>query len=121
MEKSQMDVNPIQGFFMGILSLLDKVTATPLSDLMFGLLINPDVKAALEGTADNAYARFLKYTILYEKGGANFGYTFPDLRLLIPDEGVLLIRSKCIMDADKDWSDMTQKPIRAYQGTILRR
>ena len=122
MEKSQMDVNPIQGFFMGILSLLDKVTATPLQDLMFGLLVNPDVRAALEGTADNAYARFLKYTILYEKGGANFGYTFPDLRLLIPDEGVLLIRSKCIMDADKDWDEMTQRPVRAaYQGTILRR
>ncbi len=67
MEKADTRADAEQGLYLGIFSLLDKITDTPLESLLSQLRSDREVRAALLGSAENEYAAFLQYAIEYEK------------------------------------------------------
>ena len=121
MEKSITNANPTQGFFLGLLSLLDSVTGTSLQDLLQDLQVHPLVRMALEGPGENEYTKYLQYAMIYERGGESYGYKLPQIRFTIPEETVSLIYMQAMRDADAAWAGMVTKALTAYQGTILKR
>ena len=99
MERSDTELDPRQGFLMGMFSLLDKVMGSSLENLIVDLNLEPELKAAMLGREENEYSLFLQYAVIYEM--ANPRLLFPDIRLRIPPEQVSPLYMECIADTDR--------------------
>lgn len=99
MERSDTELDPRQGFLMGLFSLLDRVMGVSMESLIADLNLTPELKAALLGREENEYSLFLQYAVIYEM--ANPRLLFPDIGLRIGGEEVSTIYMECIADTDR--------------------
>ncbi len=104
-QSARTSVSKEQGFFMGLLSLLDQVTGMPLENILDELTVCAEAEEALRGTADeeNEYAAFLKYAIAYEE--ASDAAQFPDIKLRLGERRVSNLYMECMEDTDKAFAD----------------
>ncbi len=96
-----------QGFFMGVISLLDQVTGSTLDSVLDELKLSEGAEAALMGTEENEYSLFLQYAIAYEQ--ASNAMYFPDIKLRLGDRRVSNIYMECMEDTDKAFSEDENK------------
>ncbi len=88
-----------QGFYMGLLSMLDQVTGTPLDAILAELRLCPEAEAALRGTAQNDYYKFLQYALAYDQASGSM--QFPNIGLYIEDRYVSGLYMECMEETDK--------------------
>lgn len=88
-----------QGFYMGLLSMLDQVTGTPLDTILAELRLCPEAEAALRGTAQNEYYKFLQYALAYDQASGSM--QFPNIGLYIEDRYVSGLYMECMEETDK--------------------
>ncbi|MBE7009243.1 MAG: EAL domain-containing protein [Ruminococcaceae bacterium] len=98
-QNSETMANKDQGFFLGMMSLLDQVTGTQLNNLLAELKLSPEAEAALLGTRDNEYATFLQYAMAYEQ--ASGAMSFPSIRLMLDERYVSNLYMECMEETDQ--------------------
>ena len=103
MRNSNTDLKPDKGFFVGMLSLLDQLTGQPLPNALNELQLDPEIAAALLGTIDSGYVRFLQYVIAYEN--ANGRMAMPNIGLRINERQVSTLYMECMQETDKAMAD----------------
>lgn len=117
MTHSDTELEPRQGFLMGMFSLLDKVMGVRLENLLQGMQLEPALKDALLGRRENEYSLYLQYVVIYEMGNP---------RLILPDIGLhpgiegMKVYMASMTDTDVAFDAVGPRVIRAYSGTILR-
>ena len=97
-ENADTDLDPRQGFLLGLFSLLYRVMGISMERLLDDLNVLPPLRAALLGTEENEYARFLQYAVVYEM--ANPRLILPELKLNIDFVDVEELYVRCIADTD---------------------
>ncbi len=70
MDEAGAKDEPILGFFLGIFSLIDQITDTPLENLLNQLRLERSVKDVLLGKEQGSLAAYLHYAEVYEETGA---------------------------------------------------
>ena len=95
---SETELNPGQGFLMGMFSLLDTVTGVSLQNLLRDMRLDTVAKNAILGREENEYSLFLSYAVIYE---------MDNVRLILPDIGLKLANrerdsmyQRCALEAD---------------------
>lgn len=102
-QNSETTIQKEQGFYMGMVSLLDQVTGTSLESILAELALSPAAEAALRGTEDNEYAAFLQYAMAYEQASGTM--QFPNIRLRLGERNVSNLYMECMADTDKAFAD----------------
>ncbi len=104
-QNAQTMVSKEQGFFMGVLSLLDQVTGMTTENILSELTLAPDAMGALRGAsaAENEYAAFLRYAMAYEQASSTA--QFPDIKLRLGERRVSNLYMECMEDTDKAFAD----------------
>ena len=102
MENSDTDLDPRQGFLLGLFSLLDTVMGVRMESLIADLNLMPALKAALLGKEENEYSLFLQYAVIYEM--ANPRLILPDIRLRLNWDELSTLYMECIADKDEAFS-----------------
>ena len=102
-QNSETSIAKEQGFFMGMLSLLDQVTGTSIDGILEDLTLAPGAEAALRGTEKNEYAAFLEYAKDYEMASGTV--QFPNIRLRLGERRVSNLYMECMADTDKAFAD----------------
>ena len=97
------DIAADQGFYAGMVSLLDQVTGVPMDTLLDELKLSPMLDAALRATSPNAYAAFLLYAISYETGADCS--QIPDIKLRLNDRQVSTLYMQCMAETDKAFAE----------------
>ncbi len=104
MEESNENVDSDQGFLLGVFSLLDRIFAVPMEQLLRDMRLGPDIKCVLLGQGENRYTKYLKYSILYEmKNGRGF---LPKLNLTLDDWEVADMYRRCAAETHYAFSQM---------------
>ena len=88
-----------QGFYMGMISLLDQVTGTSIGTILTELKLCPEAEAALRNRGQNEYLKFLQYAVAYDQ--ASGSTHFPDLKLHIEDRYVSTLYMECMEETDR--------------------
>ena len=88
-----------QGFYMGMISLLDQVTGTSVGTILTELRLCPEAEAALRGRGQNEYAKFLQYAVAYDQASGSMH--FPDIKLQIEDRFVSGLYMECMEETDR--------------------
>ena len=117
MENADTELQPRQGFLMGMFSLLDRVMGIQLQTLLKDLNLEPALKDALLGKAENEYSMFLQYAVIYEM--ANERLILPDIGLRINEIQVSHLYMQCIADTDAAFEGVVA-PTGVYRGNLLR-
>ena len=102
-QNSETSIHREEGFFLGLISLLDQVTGSTLDSLLTELKVEPGAEAALKGTEENEYSKFLQYAMAYEMASGNV--QFPDIKLRLGDRRVSNLYMECMADTDKAFAD----------------
>lgn len=102
-QNSETSINREEGFFLGLISLLDQVTGSTLDSILTELKVEPGAEAALKGTEENEYSKFLQYAMAYEMASSNV--QFPDIKLRLGDRRVSNLYMECMSDTDKAFAD----------------
>ena len=105
-----------QGFFMGLMSLLDQVTGSSFENILEELKLAPEAEAALLGTRDNEYSTFLQYAKAYEQ--ASGGMQFPDIGLYLDERYVSNLYMECMEETDRLFVEEKEKPIPVTSTTM---
>ena len=88
-----------QGFYMGMISLLDQVTGTSIGTILTELRLCPEAEAALRGRGQNEYMNFLQYAVAYDQASGSMH--FPDIKLYIEDRYVSALYMECMEETDR--------------------
>ncbi len=102
-QNSETSLPKEQGFFMGLISLLDQVTGSAIESILSELVINPSAAAALLGEEENEYSAYLQYAMAYEQ--ASNAMYFPDIKLRLGDRHVSNLYMECMEDTDKAFAE----------------
>jgi EAL and modified HD-GYP domain-containing signal transduction protein len=108
-QNSETMVSKEQGFFLGMISLLDQVSGTPMQNVLEELKLSPEAEAALLGTRDNDYTPFLQYAIAYEQASGSM--QFSNIRLMIDERYVSNLYMECMEETDRLFVEEKEKPI----------
>ncbi|MBQ9346370.1 MAG: EAL domain-containing protein, partial [Oscillibacter sp.] len=121
-ENADSSVQPGQGFFVGLISLLDQVMGVRLPDILADLNLGPALKAALLGREENDYSLFLQYAVIYEMNNPRL--ILPNLRIKLSDREVADIFQRCQDEAVISLENIGNGNMigvgPAYQGNIIR-
>ncbi len=93
-----------QGFLLGMFSLLDRILGTRLDEMLNDLELDEELKAALLEKADNKYATFLEFVIVYEM--ENPRLLFPDIHLRITEDEVRSLYRQCEAETDAAFKNL---------------
>lgn len=104
MKYSNRDMNPQEGFILGMFSLLPQVTGANMEELLQGLNLSDRLKAALLGQEENEYTDFLQYAVIYEM--ENERLILPDIGLTLTTEDVATLYEKCQSATDKTFAKL---------------
>ena len=96
---SNTTIQKEQGFYMGMISLLDQVTGSSLGTILEELRLCPEAEAALRGRGQNEYTKFLQYAVAYDQ--ASGSAHFPDIGLYIEDRYVSGLYMECMQETDR--------------------
>lgn len=96
---SNTTIQKEQGFFMGMISLLDQVTGNKLEATLSELRLCPEAEAALRGRGQNEYSKFLQYAVVYDQASGTA--QFPDIGLYIEDRYVSGLYMECMEETDR--------------------
>ena len=122
MENADTSAQPGQGFFVGLISLLDQVMGIQLADLVTDLNMGSAQKAALLGKGENEYSLFLQYAVIYEMH--NDRLILPTIHLRVDARMVGDFYQACVSEAEKNMESLSNGGmiggIQAYQGTLIR-
>ncbi len=88
-----------QGFYMGMVSMLDQVTGMTRDAILSELRLSPEAEAALRGTEQNEYSKFLQYAMAYDQASGSM--QFPNIGLYIEDRYVSGLYMECMEETDK--------------------
>ena len=113
---SDTTIQKEQGFFMGMISLLDQVTGSKLEATLSELHLCAEAEAALRGRGQNEYSKFLQYAVAYEQASGTM--QFPDIGLYIEDRFVSALYMECMEETDRAFAteDRERSPI--YPGAL---
>lgn len=103
MQNSEVAIAKEQGFFMGVISLLDQLTGSTIDNILAELPLPQGAQDALLGTEENEYSAFLQYAMAYEQ--ASNAMYFPDIKLRLGDRRVSNLYMECMEDTDKAFSE----------------
>ncbi len=103
-----------QGFFMGMISLLDQVTGSSIDAILAELRLCPEAEAALRGTEQNEYSRFLQYALAYDQASGSM--QFPNIGLYIEDRYVSGLYMECMEETDKAFAVDDKDKMPTYSG-----
>ncbi len=103
MQNSEVTIAREQGFFLGMISLLDQLTGSSIETILSELHAPPGAQAALLGTEENEYSAFLQYAMAYEQ--ASNAMYFPDIKLRLGDRRVSNLYMECMEDTDKAFTE----------------
>ncbi|MBQ9458460.1 MAG: EAL domain-containing protein [Oscillospiraceae bacterium] len=115
-QNSETMISKEQGFFLGMMSLLDKVSGTPMETVLSELKLSPEAEAALLGTRDNVYTMFLQYAVAYEQ--ATGSMQFPSVKLMIDERYVSNLYMECMEETDRLFIEEKEKPVAAAPTTM---
>ncbi|MBE7004383.1 MAG: EAL domain-containing protein [Ruminococcaceae bacterium] len=115
-QNSETMVNKEQGFFLGMMSLLDQVTGTTLDTILAELKLSPEAETALRGTRDNEYATYLQYAMAFEQTSGSM--QFPNIRLMLDERYVSKLYMECMEETDRLFVEEKEKPIPSTSTTI---
>lgn len=120
-EHSDSGLASIQGFFLGMVSLLDKVMGVTTESLLSDLNLSAAMRAALLGREENEYTPFLQYAMVYEMATGQL--ILPDIGLRLDNRQVSKLYMECIAESDTAFSNLEANPanLSVYQGTLIRR
>ncbi len=88
-----------QGFYMGLISMLEQVTGMTLDAILSELRLSPEAEAALRGTEQHEYYKFLQYAMAYDQASGSM--QFPNIGLYIEDRYVSGLYMECMEETDK--------------------
>ena len=106
-----------QGFYMGMISLLDQVTGTSLGAILTELPLCPEAEAALRGRGQNEYSKFLQYAVAYDQASGSMH--FPDIKLYIEDRFVSGLYMECMEETDRVFASGDKDRSAVISGTGL--
>lgn len=116
-QKTDTGALPEQGFFMGVISLMDKVTGVSVENLLSELKLLPAAEAALRGTEENEYSKFLQYAAVYEMRSNRV--RLPDIGLDLDGRQVSSLYMECMTETDKAFAESDDSGVQVYQGNLL--
>ncbi len=93
-----------QGFLLGMFSILDKILATRLEELLNDIDLDSELKAALLEKADNKYTTFLQFVFIYEM--ENPRLLFPDIHLRLNKSEVTALYKQCEAETDTAFENL---------------
>lgn len=96
---SDTTIQKDQGFYMGMISLLDQVTGSSLGAILSELHLCPEAEAALRGRGQNEYSKFLQYAVTYDQPSGMM--QFPNIGLQIEDRYVSALYMECMEETDR--------------------
>lgn len=102
MEGAGMD--GAEGFLLGMFSLLDRILDTRMDELVEGLGMNPGIRDALTGAAENSYTMWLQYVMLYEMQNPNL--ILPELPVSLGAEEIRSLYEDCSFEAEDQVYDL---------------
>lgn len=106
-QNSETMISKEQGFFVGLISLLDQVTGSPIDTILRELKLCPEAEAALRGTQDNDYNMFLQYAKAYDQASPTT--QFSSLRLYLDERYVSNLYMECMEETDKAFYEEKEK------------
>ncbi len=102
-QNSETTIPKEQGFFMGLISLLDQVTGSTIETILNELPLSEEAEMALLGEAKNEYSDFLEYAKSYEQMSGTM--SFPIIKLRIDERYVSSLYMECMEDTDKAFTE----------------
>ena len=114
---SSTTIQKEQGFFMGMISLLDQVTGSTVDAIIKELPLCAEAEAAVLGTGQNEYSKFLQYAMAYDQASGTM--QFPNIGLYIEDRYVSGLYMECMEETDRAFSteDRDRNPL-MYPGAL---
>ena len=110
-EGSDTRIQPGQGFFLGLTSLLDRTIGVGTAELAEGVDMDPEMEAALMGRAENAWSRLLQFAAIYEMG--NDRLILPDIALRLSPRDTAALYTRCAAETDEAFPRMDRPVLRA--------
>ena len=104
MANSDTRLDHKQGFLLGMFSQLDKVMGMRIETLLADLELEPDMRDALLGKAENEYSLYLQYAMIYELG--NTKLILPDIHTRYSEEQVQRLYRRCVEETDTLFASM---------------
>ena len=98
------EIKPIQGFYVGVVSLLDQILPVSKEELISELRLDEEAKAALLGEEENEYSDFLQYVDAYEKT-LEVPEDIP-VRLKISDRQLYALYEECRKETDSAFESL---------------
>ena len=117
-DNAETEIEPREGFLLGVFSLLDQVLGTQMETILEGMRLHRALKNALLGREENEYSMFLQYVVISELGNPRL--ILPDIHLKITEKEVSRIYMSSIADTDTAFTENDPRAVRTYTGTILR-
>ena len=102
-QNAQTSIHREEGFFLGVLSLLDQLSGAEMATIVAELQVEPGAEKALLGEEQNEYAMFLQYAKAYEM--ASDAAQFPPIKLRLGDRRVSNLYMECMADTDKAFAE----------------
>ncbi|MBQ9647158.1 MAG: EAL domain-containing protein [Oscillospiraceae bacterium] len=106
-QKSETSIAKEQGFFLGLISLLDQVTGATLESILTELTLPEEAAAALLGKQENEYSAFLQYAMVYEMASGTA--QFPNIKLRLGDRRVSNLYMECMADTDRAFAEVLEE------------
>ena len=106
-----------QGFYMGMVSLLDQVTGSKLEAILSELHLCAEAEAALRGRGQNEYSKFLQYAVAYDHASGSMH--FPDIGLYIEDRYVSGLYMECMEETDRAFASGEKEKSAVISSGVL--